>query len=509
MAQPLIPMRIVERLCMLCVLTIPACVTVDPAADFGRTQDLVIQRTSATDAYDPAIEQQIEHRLQALLADGLSVHEATSIALLNNKHLQSLFQEIGMARADVVQSGLLTNPTFSFGVRFPEGGGRSELTAGLAQQIVGLWQIPVRKRIAESQLEQVVLHLARQAQDLAAIVHRQYYTLLATERAIELTREHLSLAERSLEVAQTRVEVGEAEPFEANLARGSVLDIRVELSTLEGDRDVAEIALARSLGLSRSYAPWTLITTLPQPRSLSLAQSAIVDQAFSERLDAQVAELAVQAAEDEFVRQTQNVFPSIIIGITGERTERRSLPGRSVLADTARASVADGQLTAPGIQSRAQRDQARSQFIDALLGATVSMTLPIWDQNQAGIAKARYGVLQRRKELEDLYDEIAQAIGQAYSRVHALVAITGLYDAEIKPNDTANIDGARALYETGHQNIIVLLDAQEALIDHQRRYVEALRDYAATIVDLELALGGPLGSLEEFPVDNANEQSQP
>lgn len=490
-------------------LLVTACTTIDPRSDYTRAQEMVKTHVGAGDVYDPSSEQAVEARIHEMLEDGLSVDDATGIAMLNNKGLQSLFQEIGIARADVVQSGLLTNPTFAFGVRFPDGGGRSELTAGLAQQIVDLWQIPVRKRIAESHLEQTVLLLTRRAQVLAAEVRRHYYGLVAIERAVALSREHVALTQKSLDVVQARLDVGEADPLEVNLARGSLLDLRVELARLEGDREVAEIALARSLGLSRSDAPWTLSDALPQPRSLDLDGSEILADALMERLDARAAEFTVQAAEDEFARQCRNVFPSIVLGITGERTERRSVPGRNVLADTARASVAAGQLTAPSIQSRAQRYQARSQFIDALLGATVSMTLPIWDQNQAGIAKARFAVVQREKELEDLHDEIAQAVVGSLSKTRTLSTVATLYEGQVQPNDTANIEGARALYETGQQNILVLLDAQEALIDHQRRYVETLRDYAVAIVALELAVGRPLPDFDKAVENGATGENKP
>lgn len=152
-------------------VALPACVSVDPRADHARTQALFQQHTGVAEVDDLSDERRVEAHVHELLEDGLSIDDATGIALLNNKRLQAWFQEVGIARAVVVQSGLLTNPTFSFRVRFPEGGGRSERTAGLAQQIADLWRIPVPKRMAQARLNQVILHLARQAQDLAASVH--------------------------------------------------------------------------------------------------------------------------------------------------------------------------------------------------------------------------------------------------------------------------------------------------------------------------------------------------
>jgi outer membrane protein TolC len=96
------------------------------------------------------------------------------------------------------------------------------------------------------------------------------------------------------------------------------------------------------------------------------------------------------------------------------------------------------------------------------------VTLPIWDQNQAGIAKSRYALVQRRKELDDLQDEVRLTVAQALSRSRSLAAVASLHEKQIEPNDRASIDGARALYELGQQNVLVLLDAQEAVIGAAR-----------------------------------------
>ena len=52
-------------------------------------------------------ETQVEHRTRALLADELSVDAAVELALLNNRRLQVAYGELGVARADLVQAGLL------------------------------------------------------------------------------------------------------------------------------------------------------------------------------------------------------------------------------------------------------------------------------------------------------------------------------------------------------------------------------------------------------------------
>src|SRR3989338_8238123 len=66
---------------------------------------------------DPAKESSISP--QDLSADQLSLDTALKIALTNNSEIQAVFQDIGIARADVWQATLFRNPTFDGFVRFP------------------------------------------------------------------------------------------------------------------------------------------------------------------------------------------------------------------------------------------------------------------------------------------------------------------------------------------------------------------------------------------------------
>ena len=49
-----------------------------------------------------------------------------------NRQLQAAFYDIGIARADWVQAGLLSNPSLGVGILFPEGGGRSNLQVNIS-----------------------------------------------------------------------------------------------------------------------------------------------------------------------------------------------------------------------------------------------------------------------------------------------------------------------------------------------------------------------------------------
>lgn len=472
--------------------TLTGCAQVDATADYRRAAALVSERTGAADVFDPHAEQIIAERRAALLVDGLTIDEAVQLALLNNRDLQAVFLEIGVSRADVVQSALLSNPTLALGFNFPEGGGLVDFTLGFAQQIAELWQIPVRRRIAENTLQRTIFTAGRAAVDLAGQVRGACFALLALRRAGELTEENVHLTEQVAQVAQRQFAAGQVSEFDVNLTRTALLDVRADAVTIQGQVEIAEATLANLLGLSRSTGTWRLTDSLPESPPALPQERELLERAAAQRLDARAAEAIVSAAEDEVVLQVRRVFPGLELGLAFERGERRALPGRKILADTARASVAAGQLTAPTIESRGQRGIARSQIINAKLGPSLALTLPIWDQNQAQIARAEFQLLQARAQHERLLDSIALDVTRAASTARASLGLIHLHRDQSIPLARATVEGATQLYQAGERDVIVLVEAQEVLVKRRRDWVNALRTYAIAMADLESAVGGSL-----------------
>ena len=144
--------------------------------------------------------------------------------------------------------------------------------------------------------------------------------------------------------------------------------------------------------------------------------------------------------------------------------EPRSLWCSRSLPAGRRDSIAGGGLTAPTIQSRAQRQLERRQIIDAILGPSVQITLPIWDQNQAQIAKARYKVSQRRKDYEDLLDTVALDVQNASAQLRSAETVSHYYEREALPRANENMEGARKVFQEGDQGIVVLIEAERSLV---------------------------------------------
>ncbi|MCA9254604.1 MAG: TolC family protein, partial [Phycisphaerales bacterium] len=467
-----------------------ACAKVEPARDFQDARERIQSRLDGAETFDPATEALVEQKVRGMLEGGLSVDEAVSVALLNNRAFQALFQSIGAARADVVQSGLLTNPSVGLTARFPEGGGRSNISFSFAQQIADLWLIPIRKDVAEARLEETIAGVVRQAVELAASVRKAYYDLSTIRRREAIARENLQLVRRSIEIAQKRMEGGESAAIDVNLLRAAEVNVQATLLTLERDRHVAKADLARIIGMARWDAAWDIADTEDPVVRMIPTDQALTMLAMRQRLEARIAEFNVRAAEGEVRRQQRSVFSSVQLGLEGERLETRALPGRKIAADTLRSSIRQGQPTAPDIQSRGERAIDRSQIIDMLLGPSIQFTLPVWDQNQAQIAKASYQLEASRKTYEDTLDEIANQVQRAAAVVRASASLMEFYKSTALPTATRNLELAQGAYEGGEQNVLAVIQAQEFLMTQRQTAMRIRQDYLSAWVELNRALGG-------------------
>ncbi len=466
------------------------CARTDPRPDYQRAGDLIAERTGVQGAYLPQAEESANERVNELLDAGLSVDEAVRVALLNNPEFQAVVAEIGASRADVAQSALLTNPTFSLGLQFPEGGGLTDLTVGFAQQLADLWQIPVRKEMAQAELERTILSVGQHAVELIAGVRARCYRVLALEQVVECTEENLRLVQRGVALSETQFRAGEVSEFDVNLARTGVLDVQEELIATRGLLEQARADLGQALGLSTRRREIELLDTLPAAPQALPAEDELLDRALEERFDVRVAWFAVQRSEAALRLECRRFLPDVQLGFAVERGERRALPGRKILADTARASIAAGRLTAPTIQSRGERAIEKSQIIDAKLGPTLALTLPVFDQNQAQVAKARVRVLQMRQEYVGKVEGVAADVQRAAAAARAAAEMLRFQQSEGLSQAQATVEGAERRYQAGEESVLVLIEAQDALVQRRRSYVHALRDYAVALAQLEGAVGG-------------------
>lgn len=483
---------------VISVLLFAGC-AVDPSADYKRAESLIMERTGTGSVYSPMAEDAVNDKVTALLEDGLTLDEAVEVALLNNKSLQASFFEIGVSRADVVQSRLLSNPSLFFSARLPDSGGRANLSLSIAQELADLWQIPVRKRIALAKLDKVVFEVVQAAVDLNGQTKSSCLELLALKLKEEITQDILEQAVQIRELAQRQFEAGESNLLDVNFAVASVLDVRAQLRVLLRDERRQRAKVARILGLSQSPEDWRITGSLPVETPVPGGELDLVIMAMERRLDAQAAAMEVKAAEEELRKQFRSVIPSLSVGVDAERTDHSALPSRTEQGLASFNPAVDSRPTFP---TQRERDLERSQIVDWLIGPSLEITLPIFDQNRAQIAKARFKAAQSRKRYEELLDAVSEDVRLSLATLLASQGLATLIVHEVLPLAVENVSVAGRAYEAGETSFLALIRAQETLQQQRVAYIDTLRDQAIAAVELERAVGGvsqqvaPVGKMD-------------
>ncbi len=485
----------ISTVCAAALSLLAGCATVNPGLDYGRTAEHIERATGHEAVYRPDDEQIARQKVDELLQGGLSVGEAVQVCLLNNPSLQAKFQDVGMARADVVQAGLFSNPSLSLALRLPAGGGLANLDAGIAQNIADLWQIPARKRAAERSLDRTILDIAREAADLAADAKYAYYATVSQQQVYEITQENLVVAKELLDVAVTRQDAGAGNVLDVNLSRGKAIEGELALESARLRAADAGRALAELLGLTSEADLLVLLDPLPDPPSQEPEAEALIQLARQWRLDLRAAEQAVAAAEARLEEQYHRIFPNLEIGVDLERDARKAQGGRKILADTARASIANGALTAPDIQPRSERQ--RNKRTDFIIGPSIGLVLPIFDQNQAQIAKAKFALARATKALEALDRAATQDIRSATDRARTAWRMVRLYRDRLVPLAQSNLDLSREAYRAGRTSFLSVLEAQRFFLETRKGHVGAAHTAAASIPELERSIGLPFPKLVE------------
>lgn len=475
-------------MCCLALL-LAGCGTVKPEGDYHHASALVAKHTGVGEVYDPAVDPLIENRVEELLKDGLHLDEAVQIALLNNRGFQSLFLEIGVSRADVVQSGMLTNPVFSLLPRIPDIGGRINLTVGFTQELAELWQIPIRKKTALDQLEKTILKVADAAITLAAEVKTQYYGLVTLREGERIERENGELVDKSLILAQHRFDAGETTLLDVNLMKSDAVGARMRLSKVQGDIEKARATFAKLLGIDKSKTVWEPVDLIEEPKGEIADNGALIDVAMSQRLDAQMGAMDVRLAEKELAKQGRSLISHLSLGIESERPESKADPSRFARGIAAFNPATDGRPSFPTV---AEDKLAAKQVVNHLTGPSLEVTLPVWDQNRAQISKARLQVRQKRKDLEEVEESIREDVEKAAVDVRKATEQLRVSSEEALPLAGRNYETAQRVYKAGEESILVVMEAHKSLIKARDDRNQALGDYAAAMAGLERAVGGRL-----------------
>jgi outer membrane protein, heavy metal efflux system len=462
-----------RRSCTIVVIALASlplgCATIVPRPGFDTVSELVSARSPGHTVVwnqGTADDQAAAEHVAALLAGELTLDSAIQIALLDNRALQAVYAQLGIAQADVVQAGLLQNPILSADVRFPTAQGAAiGAAAGLVQEFISMLQIPLRKRVAAAAFDEATLTASAAVIDLVTAVKRTFYRLEGAEQLLELRRTVVDATALSADVARRQHDAGNVTDLDLANERALAEQARADLARVETEVAEDREELSALMGLWGADATrWRISSRLPELPPDDVAPDTLEGIALSQRLDLAAARQRIRTVLLE--RELSRAFrwlPSAALGVAAER------------------EVEDGVWS---------------------IGPSVELTVPIFDQGQAALARRTAELGQRENEHAAMEVTVRSQVRRARTRMDQARRLAEHYRTVLLPLRSKIIQQTQLEYNAMLAGVFQLLLAKRDEIDAGASYIEALRDYWLARTELESAVGGEL-------VADTGQQQQP
>ena len=410
----------------------------------------------------------IDERVTGMLAKPLGVEDAVQVALLNNKGLQASFEEIGLARADLMQAGRLPNPGFSMlRTRHAE---EFKIEQIVTFNLLSLLTVPVAARVEQRRVESTQRRAAMDVLRLAYDTRKAYFNAVAAEESSRYAAQAMAAAEASAELARRMARAGNWSKLEQAREQAFYADAALQLARAKQASTVARERLARLLGVRGGHVRFRLPGHLPDlpPKADELPN--VESLAMERRLDLQAIRLRTEATARDLGLTKATRFVNVL-----ELGPARTLEG------------------------------ARSD--PYLHGFEASFELPLFDFGSARVAKAESAYMQVVDRAAELAVNARSEVREAYLGYRSAYDIARRYREEIVPLRKRISDERLLRYNGMLIGVFDLLADARAQIAAVNASIGAVRDFWLARADLDMAMIGEPSLSGLSPVSAASSET--
>lgn len=441
------PKRIASSGILAALLTLAGCHLVPRAPDHSTVAFNLSQRVGHTvPTHDGSAD--VTFPPGACLDDGVTEDEAVAIALWNNAAFQELLVDLGVARGDLIQAGLLPNPEAVYFWQMSE----KPYKYLFDFPIEALWLRPIRVRSALREAERVTERLTQSGLDLMRDVRQAYADVVLAKERVRIAGESVKLRGRIAEFAEKRLKAGDISPQESATARIDRLQAEQDATRVGFDVPVLEERLRNLMGIGWIRCP-LLLDPSPPPACQCLDADALTQEATNNRPDALAAAEAVNAAEARvrFAKVGWVRFLGIADATSGKESH--------------------------------------------VLGPALRFTVPLFNRNQGGIARAEAELERATRNRKTVEYQIILDVQRAYLQYRQGCAELEVLLKKVRPEVEAAIRRAQAAYQEGNVPIFIVLETTRQLLDNYLREAQLHGDLRRFWAELERSVGRRLPQL--------------
>lgn len=435
---------------VLAAALLGGCVSVPRDAGFGDLQRTVEEQTRQKVEWNRgAIESPADDRVRELLGQPLDADRAVQVALLNNRDLQATLEELGIARAEYLETFLPRNPVFDAELRFPN----RPFEIALGQSLIDLLQLPSRRALGQAQLRAAQMRITAAVIHFAAEVRSDFYELQAGQQVLARQRVIREAAEAWATLARRQHTSGNISDLDLENEQALYEQVKLDTARAELDALAAREQLTADMGLLSDRTEWSVPPDFAAMPATELPREELETMALARRFDVAVARQEVEAA-------------------------RRARP---------LARMADLDELAVGIHRDRESDGETST------GPWVAIPIPIFNRGAAARRRALGVFRQAHQRL---------AATEVAARSEARTARERLLEARARAEYVRDVifpRRQRILYLTQleynamHRSVYQLIQARQNVVAAELQLIEAQRDYWMARTELDTAMSGVAG----------------
>ena len=325
-----------------------------------------------------------------------------------------------------------------------------EWDVGLTQTLEIAGQQGYRRTAAEQELAALRETVEEARRQLRAEVEQKFVRIVSLQLRAEMETGLVDLIKENSAVTRKRFDAGEDTRLDANLAEVELGRARNQLETVGEQLIQARADLAMLLQLPAEKLPvvkGALVAKPELPYTLEQLLAAAASRAQLRALD-----YREQAARNGLGLERAAVYPDVTVGLSSARE-------------------------GPG--------DAREK----LVGLSVSIPLPFFRRNAAGIGKASAELTQAEIEKQTAGRDIRARVLALWQKLDSLRQRTQRLEQSVLQRLEENQRLSTAAYRAGEISLVQMLLATRQVLDTRREVLEAMTDFALTRSELEQSAG--------------------
>jgi outer membrane protein TolC len=427
------------------IALMPGCAIAPPQETFGAG----LAAAGVHDAIEFRSEQMATDAEEGLNEDAnFTLDDAVQRTLTNDATVQAALARTRIALADARQARLLPNPIVSVAFRYPEGGGKPVIEAGLAADLLSLLTKPRQVSAADARLRAASSEAITTVLDVLADVQDRYVSVQALDTQIATLDERRRLIQRLLDLAQARLQAGESGRLDVIALDTERASLAVELMQTALELREQRLVLARLMGQPSAAANWKLTPWSP-PAPAPLAEASWLRIALQHRPEIQANQWELAALGDDLAIARFGAIEGSDAGVEAERDDKWSV------------------------------------------GPSVSLPIPLLDWGQARRAKVEAQRIEARHRLTQTRRQVIEDVRRALESLRASQAALEMVQKELMPLADQRRGQAEASYKNGFADITAVLLAEQDAQGARAKLIELQQKVSSAHFHLQRAAGGP------------------